>query len=57
MKAKKKVEKALAIAEYWLPLLNEFALEGDNKPYAHPWVPVEVVREIVKVLKQGDSND
>ncbi len=50
MKAKKKVNEALKIAEYWLPLLNEFALEAGDKPYAHPWVPVEVVREIAKVL-------
>jgi hypothetical protein len=57
MKAKKKVEKALAIAEFWLPYLNEFALDSDNKPYAHPWVPVEVLREIVRVLSAGSDGD
>jgi hypothetical protein len=51
--AKKKVAEALAIAEFWLPYLNEFALGSDNKPYEHPWVPVEVLREIVKVLRAG----
>jgi hypothetical protein len=49
-KPKVKVAEALAIADHWLPLLNEFALEAGDKPYAHPWVPVEVVREIAKVL-------
>jgi hypothetical protein len=50
MKAKDKVTKALEIVEFWLPHLNQFALEAGDKPYAHPWVPVEVVREIAKVL-------
>ena len=50
MKAKKKIEKALEIAEFWLPHLNQFALEAGAQPYAHPWVPVEVLREIAKVL-------
>jgi hypothetical protein len=49
-KAKKKVDEALKIANHWLPLLNEFALEAGAQPYAHPWVPVEVLREIAKVL-------
>jgi hypothetical protein len=47
----------LVIAEYWLPYLNQFALEADNKPYAHPWVPVEVLREIVRVLKADKDSD
>ncbi len=50
MKKAKKIEKALEIANHWLPLLNEFALEAGAQPYAHPWVPVEVLREIAKVL-------
>jgi hypothetical protein len=56
-KPRVKVAEALAIAEYWLPLLNEFALEADNKPYAHPWVPVEVLREIVRVLSADKGSD
>jgi hypothetical protein len=56
-KNKKKVAEALVIAEYWLPYLNQFALEADNKPYAHPWVPVEVLREIVRVLKADKDSD
>jgi hypothetical protein len=54
-KTKKKVVEALAICEHWLPLLNEFALEAGNKPYEHPWVPVEVVREIARILKTDDK--
>jgi hypothetical protein len=57
MKAKKRVTEALVIAEYWLPYLNQFALDSDNKPYAHPWVPVEVLREIVRVLSAGSDRD
>jgi hypothetical protein len=50
-KNKKKVAGALKVAEFWLPYLNDFALESDTKPYQHPWLPVEVVREIARLLK------
>jgi hypothetical protein len=54
---KKRAKEALKIAEFWLPYLNEFALGSGNKPYEHPWVPVEVLREIVKVLRAGSDRD
>ncbi len=56
-KAKHKVTEALKVAEFWLPYLEQFALEADNKPYAHPWVPVEVLREIVRVLSADKDSD
>jgi hypothetical protein len=51
MKAKNKVTEALKIAEFWLPYLNQFALDTNDKAYEHPWIPVEVVREIARILK------
>ncbi len=54
-KNKHKVNKALKIAEFWLPYLNEFALNSVTQPYQHPWVPVEVVREIARILKTEDK--
>ena len=57
MEAKHKVAEALKVAEFWLPYLNEFALDSDNKPYAHPWVPVEVLREIMRVLRANKDSE
>jgi hypothetical protein len=50
-KRKDKVTEALKIAEFWLPYLNQFALDTNHKAYEHPWIPVEVVREIARILK------
>jgi hypothetical protein len=54
-KNKKKIAEALKVAEFWLPYLNEFALNSATQPYQHPWVPVEVVREIARILKTDDK--
>jgi hypothetical protein len=50
-KQRDKVDEALKIAEFWLPYLNQFALDANHKAYEHPWIPVEVVREIARILK------
>lgn len=51
-KSKKQMERIQQIVEFWLPILNETALQADGGVYAHPWVPVEILREIEKVLKE-----
>ena len=38
-------------AKFWLPVLNDFALNSVDGTYEHPWIPVEVLREIDRVLK------
>jgi hypothetical protein len=55
MKAKKKVNEALKVAEFWLPYLNDFALNSVDKPYEHPWIPVEVLRKIITILDDEDK--
>jgi hypothetical protein len=49
-KAKDKVAEIAKLCEFWLPLLNEFALKADCQPYEHPWIPVEILRRITEIV-------
>ena len=49
-KAKDKVAEVAEIVEFWLPLLNEFALKSNDGTYEHPWIPVEVLRRIGEIV-------
>ncbi len=55
MKAQKRIDQALKVAEFWLPYLNDFALNSVAQPYQHPWIPVEVLRKIVAILDAEDK--
>ena len=49
-KSKKKVAEIKELCEFWLPVLNDFALKADCQPYEHPWIPVEVLRRITEIV-------
>ena len=49
-KSKKKVAEIKELCEFWLPVLNKFALESGDKPYEHPWIPVEILRRITEIV-------
>ena len=49
-KSKKKVAEIKELCEFWLPVLNKFALESGDGKYEHPWIPVEVLRRITEIV-------
>jgi len=52
--AKVKVAEVAELVEFWLPLLNDFALNSVDKPYEHPWIPVEVLRRIDSIVNDKE---
>jgi hypothetical protein len=49
-KAKQKVDEVREMCEFWLPLLNDFALNSGDGKYEHPWIPVEILRRIAAIV-------